>query len=134
MPQFVTVVVSPKYQLATEIPSQLNILSCRARPIEKTQLRCMDANCKLRPESERDAAFQAEQAGGEPDRELQPDDLDALGADAHAPETLEAEAEEACEEEVVVCPGGGRRCVVDLWPFAFNTAREKTLFEALGIA
>ena len=134
MPQFVTVVMSPQYARATEVPSQLNILSCRARPIEKTQLRCMDANCKFRPENERDAAFQAEKEGGEPDRELQPDDLEALGVDAHAGEILEAEAEAACEEEVVVCPGEERRCVVDLWPFAFNTARERTLFEALGIA
>jgi hypothetical protein len=132
-PQYLTVVQSPAYALAADVPSQLNLLSCRARPIEKTHLRCSDANCKLRPESEREAAFQAETDGKDPDRELQPDDLDALGVDAQTEETLEAEEEAACEEEIVACPIEQRRCLVDSWPFAFSAARYRSLFEALGI-
>jgi hypothetical protein len=132
-PQYLTAVVWPEYALAADVPSQLDLLSCRARPIEKTHLRCSDANCKLRPESERAAADQAEKDGKDPDRELQPDDLEATGVDAQNEETLDAEEEAAREEEIVACPVVERRCLVDLWPYAFSVSRYQTLFEALGI-
>ena len=133
-PQYSTVMLSRGYKLlAAELPSQLNLLSCRARPIEKTQLRCRDANCRLRPESERDAAVQAEKEGQDPDRELQPDDLDALGVDAQNEETLEGEEEAAREEEIIACPAEEKPCLVDLWPFGFSVARYRRQYEALGI-
>lgn len=130
-PQYLTAVVSPGYEIVGGIPCQLNLLSCKARSREKVSLRCVDANCFLRPESQRDDALKAEKAGKEdPERELQPDDLEALGVDAQTQETAEAEeeAEPAQTQETLEKP----RCLVDLWPFAFSAARNATLFQALG--
>jgi hypothetical protein len=130
-PQYLTAIVSPEYKLVAGIPFQLNLLSCKARSREKVSLRCVDANCFLRPESQRDDALKAEKEGKEdPERELQPDDLEALGVDEQTQETAEAEeeAEPATTQEALE----NRRCLVDLWPFAFSAARYATLFQALG--
>jgi hypothetical protein len=130
--QYVSAHMDPGFESVTDVPSQLGLLSSRAKPTEKVRLRCMDANCPLRPESERAAA--SEEAADDPQIELQPDDLEALGVDELMEDAEDDEQMPALiEEEIIAAPTANKKqCVRDLWSFAFSTEHYVKLYEGFA--
>ena len=114
--------VEESYEMAADVPTQLNILSCRAKPAEKCRMRCIDADCKHRPQDERDAAADVH----DPQADLQQDDLEETGLD----DNLEEEEEAGENEEIIQPPKAKRICTRDLWPFAQSVGYYQGLVRA----
>ena len=131
----------PGYMLLVQanddcVPVTIPALNLRAKRSEQCRLRCMSADCPLRPPEELESLLAmvgggvdalAADAGGQ--CELLVDDLQGDAGDEDAAEEEEG-GERDPDVELIQMPG--RRLPVDLWPFAFGKEYYKCLMTSLG--
>ena len=118
------------------VPVSIPALSMRAKSSEQIRLRCMSAECPLRPKEELDTLLQL--VGGQMDKlveagaqcELCADDLQGGAGDEDAAEDEVGDRALEAEPEPIQMPG--RRMPMDLWPFAFGKEYYKCLITSLS--
>lgn len=125
-------IVAASVNDAGDLPTSYPALAGRARPGEKTRMRCMRRDCPLRPAEELDALVAAGLGSEEmnPDVEMNLDDMEGGAADIDMADADGDNAEDD-DDEIDVPSGRGTGFIVDLWPFAYGKEFYKHLLAAV---
>ncbi len=124
---------------ATEdVPSAIAALSARPRKGECVGLRCMDADCPLRPRAELDqltkdkplTELAPECELNDSDQEGGAEDVGMGEKDDEAEADQDEDAPMAVVDTTIVVPPK-HRLIVDLWPFAYGAEFYKFIIDAL---